>query len=242
MSLNWKKLEITQAQLEELIDFDLLSTWAIDISRVFVMHKKTYRRSLLFTESCSLFLVYLLLCPVILILFRNLAWLSNNTRGLILVLISTGFISVFIIILLNYYLWHKAKKLKVFAVLLEKVKQYNSLINNLKLVTELKSLSSDVQNTSDSQAEIQLETVLTLTKNSLIKSIELEKIIDRDRSLINNRYQLLANLESGLVNLSSLSQDNSDNYQQLVSEVIEIGLSVHQEIRKTQTLKQSFPK
>ncbi|WP_319421721.1 hypothetical protein [Pleurocapsa sp. FMAR1] len=48
-------------------------------------------------------------------------------------------------------------------------------------------------------------------------------------------------MESGLINLGSLSQHNAQDYQQLLSEAIEIGLSVHQEIRKTQTLRQSFP-
>ncbi len=239
MSVNWQELEIGQSELEELINFDLLSTWAIDLSRVLLLHFTAYRRSLLFTEACSLFLISLFVFPINLIIFRNFNWLSNNSTGLILVLGTTAFISILILLLFNYYLWLKAKRLKVFAILLEKVKQYNDLINNLKLVAELNLLNSDKTNVKDLEIAVELETALNLTKNSLIKSIELEKIINRDRHLANNRYQLLANLEFGLVNLSSLSQDNSDDYQKLVSEVIEIGLSVHQEIRKTQTLRES---
>ncbi|MDJ0532823.1 MAG: hypothetical protein QNJ70_10060 [Xenococcaceae cyanobacterium MO_207.B15] len=247
MSLKWEELEISPAELEELLNFDLLSTWAIDISRVFLLRQAKYRNSLLFTEGCYLFLVFILLFPINLIIFRNFGWLTNNTNGLILVLASTGFLSCLLLLFLNYHLWLKAKKLKVFAIIIKKVNQYNDLIEHLKLAAELNSLSSQkygnkkAQETiNNSSSEIELETALTLTKNSLIKSIELEKIITRDRNLAKNRYQLLANLETSLVNLGSLSQPESDDYQQLLSESIEIGLSVHQEIRKTKTLRESI--
>ena len=239
MSVNWKELEISQPELEKLVNFDLISTWAVDISRVLFLNLKAYQKSLLFIEGCSLFLISLFIFPINLIIFRNLDWLSNNISGFILVLETTAFISILILLILNYYLWLKAKRLKFIAILLEKIKQYNDLINNLKLATEL-NLFNDNQINTNNKIAVELETALTLTKNSLIKSIELEKIINRDRHLANNRYQLLANLESGLINLGSLSQHNQD-YQQLLSEAIEIGLSVHQEIRKTQTLRQSFP-
>lgn len=242
MSESWESLYIDQAELEELLNFDLLSTWALDISRVVFLCQKRYRQSLLFTEGCSLFLVFLLLFPINLILFRKLGWLSNNTNGLILVLASTAFLSIFMVLILNYYLWVKAKQVKIFAVILEKVKQYNDLIEHLKLVAELDSIASQDKNSTidnnNFQSAIELKTALALTKNSLIRSIELEKIINRDRYLANNRYQLLANLETNLVNLVSFPETDSNNYQQLLSEAIEIGLSVHQEIRKTKTLQQ----
>ncbi|MGL6343580.1 MAG: hypothetical protein ACRC80_31105 [Waterburya sp.] len=245
MSVNWEKLEISQAELDELVNFDLLSTWAIDISRVFLLSQKTYYKSLLMTEAVYLFLILFLLFPINLIIFRNFNWLSNNISGLILVLIVTSFLAFLILLMLNYYLWGQAKRLKVFAILLEKVKQYNNLIDNLKLAAQLNSLGYDIPNTNNEQTKTELKTALNLTKNSLLKSIELEKILNRFQAVnletkhqnTNNRYQLLANLESGLINLESLTQYDTDNYQQLLSEAIAIGLSVHQEIRKTQTLQ-----
>ena len=48
-------------------------------------------------------------------------------------------------IFLNYYLWSQAKRLKFFAVILEKIKNYNRLVDNLVLATELGSLSQDNQ-------------------------------------------------------------------------------------------------
>ena len=237
MSINWQELEISQGQLEEILNFDILSSWAIDISRVFYLRKKVYRKSLLVTELCSFFLVYLLLFPVALIIFRNFNWLGNNITGLVLILLSVGSVSIAIFVLLNYYLWRKAKQLKFLAIILEKVAQYNELIDNLMLVAELNIINSDLAR--NSSADMELKTALSLTRNSLIKSIELEKLINKDRNFANNRYQLLANLESGLINLNSLSEYDRQDYEKLLSEAIEIGLSVHQEIRKTQTLKQS---
>ena len=237
MSIDWKELEITKTQLEDLLNFNIISNWAIDVSRVILLRNKQYYKSLLFTESGSLFLIYVLFFPITLIILRSLDWLSNNTKGFVLVLLSTSFIYISILVIFNYYLWGKAKKLKVFAILLEKVNQYNNLVDNLKIITQLNDISSHSKKLDNSPAEIELKTALQLTKNSLIKSLELEEFLNRDRNSPNNPYQLLANLESGLINLSSFSEDNSDSYQELLSQVIEIGLSVHQEIRKTQTLR-----
>jgi hypothetical protein len=170
-----------------------------------------------------------LFVPIILILFRNSGWLSNNTAGFALVLMIAAIISLFCLILFNYYLWQKAIQLKVFIVLLDKVWHYNNLIKDLDLIAELNAVNAT--NISETKEIIELKTALNLTRNSLIKSIELEKIISRDRHLATNRYQLLANLESGLINLDSLVP-KANNYHQLCSEAIKIGLSVHRELRK----------
>jgi hypothetical protein len=239
MSVNWEELEIGASELENLLNFDLLSSWAIDLSRVFLLRNRTYRRSLFLIESSSLFLACLCFFPLNLIIFRNLGWLTNNSQGLILVLIATACFSLFFLVLFNIYLWHQAKQLKVFAVLLEKVKRYNELIAHLKLIAELDSLTATSEpNSNNSPAKTEFKTALELTKNSLTKSIELEKVLHRDRHLASNRYQLLANLEFGLINLESFSPDESNNYQQLLTEVVELGLSVHQEVRKTRILRQ----
>lgn len=246
MLVNWEELEISKAELETLINFDLLSTWAMNLSRVFLLRNKAYSQTLLFTEGGSLFLIYFGIFPLNLIIFRNLGWLSNNYQGLILVLLSTAILALLTISLFNIYLWQRAKRLKIFAILLEKVKQYNNLISHLKLFTELNSLNSSAETNSQSTEQLELKQALELTKNSLLKSIELEKILNRarlewaepNRQMANNRYQLLANLESGLINLESLLPEESNDYQQLLTEAITIGLSVHKEVRKTRTPRQ----
>ena len=196
---------------------------------IFFLKQKDYK-SLLVTELCGLFSIYLLFFPIVLIVVRNFNLLNNNTAGLILVLAIAIMISCSCSIVFNYYLWQRARQLKVFVVLLDKVKQYNHLIDNLSLMSELNAVTAT--DFSKTKEITELETALNLTRNSLIRSIELEKIINRDRHLANNRHQLLANLESGLIDLNSLVQIDANNYHQLFSEAIDIGLSVHRELRK----------
>ena len=245
MSVNWEELKISQAELDEIFELDILSTWAIELGRVVILKKPEYLKSLLFTEGSILLINLLFFFPINLIIFRNLGWLENDFSGLTLVLISATVLSILLAILFNYYLWHKAKKLKVLATLLAKIAQYNRLIDNLQLFAELTYLTtSNPDNTQkiiyNSQSEAELKTALSLTRNSLIKSIELEKIINQNQQLKGDRYLLLANLEHNLINFVSLPHDTSnDEYQQLLTEVVDIGLSVHQEIRKIQTLKRS---
>lgn len=233
MNVNWRKLEISPTQLEEILDFNLRSILAIEIGRVFFLKQREYK-SLLMTQVGSLFLVCLLCFPIVLILFRNSSWLSNNTSGLIFSLAIAIIVSLLCSLIFNYFLWQRAKQLKIFVALLAKVKQYNELIDNLALISELDALSTSQPNQPENIAE--LKTALDLTRNSLIKSIELEKIINRDRHLANNRYQLLANLESGLINLNALQAENTD--VQLFSEAINLGLSVHRELRKNHYCKE----
>lgn len=242
MSVNWEEIKISEAELDKLVKLNLLSLWAMDLSYVFLLNRLISRKSLLITESVCLCLMLFLLFPITLIIFRALNLLSNNVGGLFLVLLITLLLSLSTLLIINYSLWHQAKKLKYTAILLDKIKQYNNLIDNLKVITQLKLIEPDIAKKDNQETQQELETALNLTRTSLLKSLEIETIINRlgtiniesNRKNANNRYQLLANLESGLVNLELLTQYDADDYQQLLSEVIEIGLSVHKEIRKTQ--------
>lgn len=89
MSAQWNKLQIDRLELDELLELDVLSTWAITMVRVFMLRQKAYYLSFLLTEASFLFLILLLLFPLNLIVFRNLELLENNTSGFLLVLLST---------------------------------------------------------------------------------------------------------------------------------------------------------
>lgn len=226
---NWHKLKISQIELEKTLEFDLISTLAIELGRTFFLRQKG-GRSWLITQICGLFLVSLLSLPIILIVFRNLTWVSNNNAGLMLILATAIILSLLCLLVFNYYLWRRAKQLKVLAILLNKVEKYNNLIEHLNLMAKLDAVATAQFSKTKEVGE--LETALSLTRDSLIKSIELEKTLDCDRHLADSRDILLANLESGLVNLDSLVQANTNDYDRLFSEAINIGLSVHREMRK----------
>lgn len=258
MSLGWEKLEISQAELDEIFELNIFATWAISLSYVFLLKQSKYVQSLLFTESSFLFIGIVLLFPINLLTFRKLGLLNTNASSLFLILISTGICSTLVLIVLNYYLWQKTKKLKVLAKIFGKVAQYNDLISNLEILASLNSITNDnslsnspihSQALAESSQDIsELKTVLNLTKKSLLKSLELESFIYRHQkikgknklSVPGDRYQLLANLEHNLLNLSVSEIDSTQEYQQLLQDAVAIGLSVHQEMRKIETIRRSL--
>ena len=144
-------------------------------------------------------------------------------------IILSAMLSLGILLCLNFFLWQRAKKIKNIAVIFLKIKDYNSLIKNLQLITKLNTLSTvDCKNKYQSASEI--TTALQLTKDSLLKSLENQQL------KLQERYQLFNNLEDNLVRFMSLpNEQNSTEYQQLLAETIQIALSVHQEVRKNIT-------
>ena len=241
-SINWGELTITQSELDNLWELDLFSSCAIDLNLLLILRQRQYFKSFLFTEISVLFLGLVLFFPLNLIMFRNLAFLSNNTVGFLLILAIAIIFSAALLLLFNYYLWLRAKKLKSLTIVLDKVNQYNQLIDNLQIITQINHLNPTDGRPNQQNLEISSEVkiALELTKVSLLKSIEIEKVIYSNQQITRDRYQLFANLEDNLIQFLSLPQNNSHNeYQQLLTEAIQIGLSVHQEVRKIQTLRHS---
>lgn len=107
----------------------------------------------------------------------------------------------------------------------------------LYLLTLLICLPTTVKSTNE------LQTAFGVTKNSLLRSIELEVLIynhqthsDRKSFSSHNRYQLLTNLEHNLVNLSLLDSHADRKYQEIFTEAVDLGLSIHKEMRKIDDL------
>lgn len=239
ITVNWDKLQITQIELDRILDLNLWSNWSIDLNRLLRFGKRKYLKSILITELSILFLGLLLFFPINLIIFRKLSLLSNNVNGFLIIVAIALLLDLLLLLLLNYYLWHTAKRFKSLALILEKINDYNYLINNLQLITQFNSLNSDrVSEPNYFKLASEIETALTITKDSLIKSIEIEKFLLDHHQIRRDSYQLLNSLEENLIEFISLPHNNFTNeYQQTLSEIIEIGLSVHQEVRKNQTLR-----
>ena len=238
-SLNWDELKITQSELDNLWELDLFSSLAIDLSRVLILHKRQELKSLLITEISILFLSLVLFFPLNLIIFRHLGFLANNLHGFIGILVVSIISSAALLLFLNYYLWLRAKNLKSLTIILDKINQYNQLINNLQIITQINHLNYTDFSNSKNELEIssEIKTALGLTKVSLIKSIEIEKIINLTQQITSDHYQLFANLEDNLIQFLSLPNNHDySEYQQLLIEAIQIGLSVHQEVRKIQNI------
>ena len=250
MSPDWENLKISQTELDDIFEPNVVSSWAIALSRVSILRLPQYRQSLFLMECSWLLISWLFLFPINLIVFRKLNLLASNHRGLLLILLSTGVISVIFLLILNYYLWQKAKDFKILAKLCQKVISYNHLINNFQLLSNINQIATTKQphviNDYAIDSLLELKKVFLLTKNSLLNSIELESYIHQQQTSSNltalspnYRYQLLLNLEDDLINLSLAELDLDTQYQELIHEAVDLGLSVHLAMRKIKNNRES---
>ena len=245
MKLDWEELKISQIELDTVFEPNLITTWAISLSRALLLHQRKHLKSLLFTEVSLLFVSLLPCFSLNLLIFRKLNFIANNSNGFAVVLFSTVILSILFIIPFNFVLWQKAKKIKPIGKLIDKVEKYNNLINSFQLIINVNHLASkksrrrEIEGSSNLKSFDELRQTLQLTKDSLLNSIELEtffykKQIRQYKSSIYdvNRYQLLASLEHNLIDIASTEIASNQEYQELLNEAIDLGLSVHQEIRK----------
>lgn len=246
MALNWDDLKISQDELNSVFEPNLITSWAIALCRVLLLQQNKYLPTLLFTEGSLLFITFLFCFPLNLVLLRKLELIANNSQGLLVITLIAIVPSCLSLFVFNFYLWQKAKKIKLLSKLLEKIADYNNLIDNFQLLANINRLSNkdiDVaQNirTNNLQAINELREGLELTRNSLLNSIELESFIYNHPQVKHNssfthtvdRYQLLAGLEHNLADLALSETDSNQEYQAILNEAVDIGLSIHQEIRK----------
>ena len=248
MRSDWDELKISEAEIERVLETGIVFGWAIALTRVAILRQSQYWQSFLSTQSTFLFLNLLFFFPINLIIYRKLSLLDNNATGLITVSIATFILSFISMIVCNYYLWQKAKKLKLISKLLTKVERYNQLISNFSFIANVSFL--DKTNSNNSLSVTEFKKALNLTKSSLLKSIELESFIYRhrrksdyrqntfgDRISTSSNDRLLANLEDDLATWSTLEID-STQHRHLLDEAIDLGLSVHREVRQNRALKE----
>ena len=183
--VNWDKVTISQSELDNLLPATLFYNWAIDLCRVLILRKKKYWQLLLRTEAAILFLEIILLLPLTLIIFRNIGIVSNNSYGLIMIIFSSIAIALFLLLLVNYWLWHKAKRLKTIAIILEKVKDFNHLIETFQTLTYLSSfdnlenqdlpsiqVSGENLLNNSAKSSLDIEDILLTTRTSLVQSLK----------------------------------------------------------------------
>ncbi|VEP12105.1 conserved hypothetical protein [Hyella patelloides LEGE 07179] len=233
----WDGLQIKSTELERVLQFGFFDSLALEMTNVLILRYHKNKLSFFLSEAALGFLGILFLVPINLLILQKWLLYSNQLQGFIIIIGISIILSLALLLGLNLYLWQQAKQLKSIATTLNKIDDYNRLINNFQLLTKFNTLSTvTTQDNSESSSEI--TTALQTTKDSLLNSLELEKFVLCNQELQSqDRYQLLNNLEDDLVQLMSLSsQQNETEYQQLLAEAIQIGLTVHQEVRKNMTL------
>ncbi len=230
---NLESLRIDREEIDNLIDLDLVSILAIDLYRALVF--RDYRN--IFSLGLTIIAIFILSLVAIFfvssILPNKSANLVNNTSGFINLLFVAIAVTILLISIGIFCLWKRSVKLRSLTVLLDKLDIYNRLIEKLIVIDNILSLQTSnftkkYTNNRDSIVE-----ALNITKQSLLKALSIEKLIRQHQNLTSNRYELLTELEHNLVALMSFEPETQiDEYENILNEVLQLGLGVHQEIRK----------
>ena len=232
MKIDLESLELTPEELDNLVEFDTNTAIAVDFYRAVVFKKPQQMFSVFITEVALFLSILIAVYPISLMLVRNTNNLPTTTSGTNQLLLTLFLFSLLCLIGINVYIWQGAKKLKSLAKLIEEIDKYNSVIHTLAVMEklDLASGASSIQNREEILA------ILQATKGSLISGIKVEKVIRKHQSFLANQQDLLASLENNLTTLVTFKPGNAtQEYQQILNETLQIGLTVHKEVGRLQS-------
>ncbi|MBD2085558.1 hypothetical protein NDI49_15245 [Trichocoleus sp. ST-U3] len=232
MQADLENLQMTKEELETLVDLDPSTALAIDAYRGFILKNPKQMLSVLLTELFILMLVLIFVMPVSLILLRNAGSLPGNTDGVTRLLIIISSISLLGVLIWNAYFWQQVKQVKSLARLIDKVDKYNRVIQAIALIDELESASRSPSRCNSLSTRREVIQALRITKETLSGALQAEMLMKKHRKFLSNHYELFANLEANLTSLLSFSlSDRVDEYSCLLNESLQIGISVHKELK-----------
>jgi hypothetical protein len=233
MQADLENLQLTTEELENLVDLDISTALAIDAYRGLNLKNPKQMLSVLLTEVFVFILVLIFVMPLSLIVLRNVGALPGNTDGITKLLTLILGISLLGVLIWNVYLWQQAKQVKSLARLMDKVDKYNRVIQAIALIDELQSASRSPSRCNSLSIRKEVIQALSITKETLSSALQAEKLMRKHRKFLSSHHELFANLENNFTNLISFDLNHPVNeYTHLVNESLQIGLSVHKELKK----------
>ncbi|MGL5808157.1 MAG: hypothetical protein ACRC2R_20775 [Xenococcaceae cyanobacterium] len=233
MRSNLENLKISPEEIETILDLSWFDSLAIDLYRALVFRDYQNIFSLVLTNISIFILSLVLIVPINLIWLRSSVRLFNHSIGFTYLLSIAIFLVGILILIWNWFLWRKAKQYRTLAMSIAKVKKYNKLMQNLVALDEIRTVSNRDRDSNYIQNRQAIIEALQITKNSLLDALQIEKIIVNRQNFNSDRSELFAELENNLVALMSFESNLETNeYDRLINEVLEIGISVHRSLRK----------
>ncbi|NJK49802.1 hypothetical protein HC931_18140 [Candidatus Gracilibacteria bacterium] len=227
------ELKITKEEIESLTNLGFVDSLAIDFYKVFFFRELKRFFSLAIANLSTFLLILVFVMPIGLLGLRGTMNSIGDETAIAQSFLKILGICIGFLVVWNIYLWQKSKQLKSIAILSEKVEQYNRVIEAIELVDKLESSSVLTTNKINNREEL-LE-ALKLTKEGLINALKIENIIRKHRNLIKSRYELLSNLETNLTALMTFEPAcQISEYSKLLDDTLQIGLTVHREIKSLQ--------
>ena len=227
-----EQLKISEKELEDLSGIALSDGFAADFYRPAALRDGKKLFSLLVNELLIFCVTLVVSLPVALLANKHNVGLFSDSEIFVRVLQITLGLSLAITVAWNVSKWVKAKPLATLAGLLDEVEKYHEVIQALDIIdrlTDAGNLQANLINRGDA-----IE-ALKITRESLVCALKTERILRENQQFIGRRYELFANIESNLAALMALDvSDRATEYGRLLNEALEIGMSVHKEVRKLQ--------
>ena len=232
IKLDLDELIISEKELEELSGIALSDGFAGDFYRSTALRDRQKLFSLLLNELPIFCVTLVVSLPVALLVTRSRVNSVSDSVIFVWVLQITLGLSLAITIGWNVYKWIKAKPLATLAGLLDEVEKYHEVIKALDIIDRLTAAGNLQANLMNREDAIE---ALKITRQSLVCALRTENILRENKDFIGRRYELFANIESNLAALMALDvSDRASEYGRLLNEALEIGMSVHKEVRKLQ--------
>ena len=234
MRSDLEALKITQRELDTLTGLDISETsmgWA---PRSFVFRYPKRLLSLITTQALT-FIVLLIFClPISLVIVQNFSQSDDANYALRFLPLSLG-ITVAIALLWNGCLWLQSQRLKTLGHLLDEVDRYQETVMAVHILDELGAVKHSKINL-DNREEI-LD-ALRLTRESLVCALITERILRKHQRVLARRQEMFLSIERNLSALQALQlNDTANEYGQLLNQALQIGASVHQEMRQLKSIK-----
>lgn len=233
MNSDLEDLKISDRELERLS--------GLDVSDIFVggifggVYRPSIFRSLsrslqfIFTEVLVFALLFIFTLPIGFAVTRNSINSFDQLPVVLLFLQTTLGTAIALIIGWNLYMWLRVRRMKPLLRLLDQVDQFNQVLSAIDLLDRLNAAKSSQQQ-FDRQ---QVLSALGLARDTLVAGLTTEKILRDSRGLLSRSGDLVAHIEQNLAAIEGLSvSDRADEYGQLLSEALSIGLSVQREVQQ----------
>lgn len=240
MQQDLEELRITEKELEELSgvtvsDVVMGNLYRTSVLRESLIGKKRRDRqqlvSFIFNEILIFGLTLIISVPITLVIAKNTASVPD-TQAFFQFLQLTLFLSILLSCGWNIYMWLKAKPLEALANLVDEVEKYNEVIKAVDIIDKLTAVGNSPLNLINRDDAIK---ALNVTRESLICALRTERILRENQEFIGRRYELFVNIENNLTALMAFDVNNqASEYGRLLNEALEIGMSVHKEVRKLQ--------
>jgi hypothetical protein len=229
------ELRIPEKELEDLSGIALSDGFSGNFYRPDTLRSGKKLFALLLHELLIFCVTLVVSLPVALVANKHEVSSASDAEIFVRVLQITLGLSLAITVAWNVYQWLKAKPLATLAGLLDEVEKYHEVIQALDIIDRLTAAGNLQANLINRQDAIE---ALKITRESLVCALKTEKILRENHKFIGRRYELFANIESNLAALMALDvSDRASEYGRLLNEALEIGMSVHKEVRKLQNGK-----